>query len=76
MCRAVRGEGQHVPRIPVEESHQGASGKSIVLTDSPLSFRQILLQILKTCKCKRKDCIILQPTVFVLLTCKQPVDWF
>lgn len=48
MCGAVGGEGQHAPRIPEEEIHQGASNKSIIGSNSSLSFSQILLQTLKT----------------------------
>lgn len=59
MRRAVRGEGHDFPRIPVKEIHQGTSSKSIISTDSFLSFSQILLQILKTGKWKKQDFITL-----------------
>lgn len=44
--RAVRGERQHLPRIPEKKIHQGASGKSVISSNSFLSFSQIVLQIL------------------------------
>lgn len=45
--RAVRGQGQHPPRIGRQQSHQGASRESVIWGDSLLSFLKIPLQILK-----------------------------